>query len=88
MEILICLIFAGVMVLIIAVVAFKYGKQTTNNYGTIHNHYYGQEEKETPTKALPESNVLQLAKNTVEILKEVNQIKNGNPQSEISKLEK
>ncbi len=87
MEILICLIFAGALVFIVTLVISKYGKPTTNNYGTIHNHYYGQEEKEAP-KALPESNVLQLAKNTVEILKEVNQIKNGNAKNESSKLEK
>ncbi len=77
MEIFICLTFAILLVLIITVVAFKYSKPTTNNYGTIHNHYYRRDEKDDP-RELPNGNVLLIAQHAVEALKVIHQNKNEN----------
>lgn len=74
MEIFICLTFAILLVLIITVIAFKYSKPTTNNYGTIHNHYYGRDEKDE-SRELPSGNVLLIAQYAVEALKIIHQKK-------------
>lgn len=78
MEIFICLTFAILLVFIITVIAFKYGKPTTNNYGTIHNHYYGRDEQDDARK-LPDGNVLLIAQHAVEALKIIHQNKDENP---------
>ncbi len=87
MEILICLTFASLLVLIIVIVAFKYGKPTMNNYGTVHNHYYGHDEKETP-KELPDKNVMLIAQCLGEILKTANQSKDVVSTDKQKELEK
>jgi hypothetical protein len=51
----------------IVAMAFRNAKPTTNNHGTIHNHYYGREENEE-SKLIDDEKILLLAQCLGEVL--------------------
>ena len=75
---IVCLAFAAIIVLIIALVAFKYGKPTTNDHGPVYYHNFGQEEKEE-SKIINNEKFLLAAQCLGEILKSLRQDKDEKP---------
>ena len=78
MENIIYLIFALLAILIIAFVAFRNSKPTINNYGTIHNHYHGQDKNEE-LEATDDDKLLAVAQYFGEILKTIRQDSDKTP---------
>jgi hypothetical protein len=81
MEHIIYLVFALLAILIIAVTAFRNAKPTTINHGTIHHHHYGKDIEERP-KPIIDENVLFVARNLGEILREFRGNEKSNQPSE------
>lgn len=81
------LAFAFLVILIIAILAFRNAKPTTNNHGTIHNYYYGQEENEE-SKVIEDEKVLLLARCLGEVLKAVQRNEDKTAQRKNRRLDK
>jgi hypothetical protein len=81
------LAFALLVILIITVIAFRNAKPITNNHGTIHNHYYGQEEREEP-KVIDDEKLLLLAQCLGEVPKTIRLGEDKIPRRKNRQLEK
>jgi hypothetical protein len=68
--------FALLVITVILFFAFRNTKPTIINHGTIHNHYYGQDEQERP-KSLVDENVRFLVRDLGELHREFRGIEKG-----------